>query len=305
MARAVRRHRVQKARPICLPQGATVREAALAMLREADAHAAPNLAAIADGQLTAEGVHQLRVALRRLRTALRCFRDRIGPATADALRAEARWLFSTLGGLRDLQLLLASPVLRTGDVPPSSALLERLQRRLEAARLRVVKAAGSARTRRLMRRVQALEAELAETAADASEQQATLFLARALRVQRRRARRHAKRVLTHDLSEVHALRKELKRLRYTAELAVALFPRSRADALRFVRVLSRLQDVAGEFVDLAAAENTLASARPTRAMRAGVATTSEAARTHLRREVERRIERFLDAEPFWKVSPRA
>src|SRR5207248_2674711 len=54
-----------------------------------------------------EGVHQARVATRRLRSDLRTFRPILEVAWCESLRTELRWLGELLGHVRDADLLLA------------------------------------------------------------------------------------------------------------------------------------------------------------------------------------------------------
>jgi CHAD domain-containing protein len=53
-----------------------------------------------------EFVHQARVATRRMRSALRLFRDAIPEGTAAYLRGELKWLGGMLGAIRDLDVFL-------------------------------------------------------------------------------------------------------------------------------------------------------------------------------------------------------
>ena len=53
-----------------------------------------------------EGVHQARVATRRLRSHLRTFRDLLDPEWAQSLRDELGWLGDELGAVRDADVLL-------------------------------------------------------------------------------------------------------------------------------------------------------------------------------------------------------
>ena len=53
-----------------------------------------------------EFVHQARVATRRMRSALRLFRDAIPEGTAAYLQGELKWLGNLLGGVRDLDVFL-------------------------------------------------------------------------------------------------------------------------------------------------------------------------------------------------------
>ena len=53
----------------------------------------------------AEGVHQARVAVRRLRSASRTYRSMLDPGWRDELRRELGWLGGALGAVRDLDVL--------------------------------------------------------------------------------------------------------------------------------------------------------------------------------------------------------
>jgi triphosphatase len=86
------------------------------------AHALPNAAEIASGTATPEHLHQLRVALRRLRTVLRLLAPWSGDAaTAQAaLALEAAWRrpFANLGVVRDADVLLTlQPQLAAAGAP--------------------------------------------------------------------------------------------------------------------------------------------------------------------------------------------
>ncbi|MBM3540310.1 MAG: CHAD domain-containing protein, partial [Alphaproteobacteria bacterium] len=72
----------------------------------------------------ATGVHQTRVALRRLRAAFGLFRPAVDGSAVRALAAEAKWLAGECGPVRDLQVFLGETV---HDVPP---IVQRIARRL-------------------------------------------------------------------------------------------------------------------------------------------------------------------------------
>ena len=81
-----------------------------------------------------EAVHQMRVATRRLRAALRALAGRV--AAPKALRGRLLWLARRLGAVRDLDVILA--LLRSERLPAAAsgerARLARLIRKLEARR---------------------------------------------------------------------------------------------------------------------------------------------------------------------------
>jgi CHAD domain-containing protein len=78
-----------------------------------------------------EGVHQARVATRRLRSDLRTFGPVLDEGWSDDLRAELRWLGAALGNVRDADVLTellrsASTALPDGQQPSAEPLFSRL-----------------------------------------------------------------------------------------------------------------------------------------------------------------------------------
>jgi CHAD domain-containing protein len=106
LALGLRQVEAVRAGPVVLAANASPAQAWSAMLHSALAQALPNAAEIAAGTATPEHLHQLRVALRRLRTALRVFAPWSGEAKAAlALEAEWRLPFARLGVARDRDVL--------------------------------------------------------------------------------------------------------------------------------------------------------------------------------------------------------
>src|SRR5262249_15023654 len=58
----------------------------------------------------AEGVHQMRVGLRRLRAAISLFADILQDPQTDALKDELKWLTGELGPARELEVLVTRVV---------------------------------------------------------------------------------------------------------------------------------------------------------------------------------------------------
>lgn len=93
-----------KASPLHLGADTTGEEAFIAVIGACLRHADANLPAVLDGQI--EGVHQMRVAFRRLRAGLKIFRPLI-PREASTERVEdIRWLNGFLGPARDWDVFL-------------------------------------------------------------------------------------------------------------------------------------------------------------------------------------------------------
>lgn len=119
---ALQRHQVPATGSVAASWPATAQPADVwaATVQAALAQALPNAAEIASGQGTPEHLHQLRVALRRLRSVLRVLAPWSGqPETALALEAEWRPIFGSLGAARDADVWDAdlAPQLRAADAP--------------------------------------------------------------------------------------------------------------------------------------------------------------------------------------------
>jgi CHAD domain-containing protein len=288
----------RKAQRIALPARASVSQAAHVAIAEGRAHFLHNVQGL-KRPFSPELVHQTRVALRRLRVFVRVFRSRIGKQRAGALRVELRWLFVPLGELRDLQLfvhdLLPASRALTG---PERALRVRLAARIESASVALAEALQAPRLSALCAELAALEADLERSGRD--RKRARRWLARRLERQRRRALNHFEAVLRRDPLELHSLRKTLKKLRYTADLARGLYDDDSAQRARnYLRSLRALQDVLGALVDAQVAGSIVADAGATPALSRRLIARLERGRASRLRELDACFQRFADADPFW------
>jgi CHAD domain-containing protein len=194
-------------------------------------------------QLSVEGVHDMRVATRRLRAALHVF-EAIGPLRQVERRVAQ--LQDALGQVRDLHVQLdwldealkqEEPKHRVGLRTLRAgrqALLGQQEQRLHAELKRWEKRTVP----RLLRKL------------DQLEEPRPYGGPRALRQLRRRLRRVDKRIerymLTADSLCAHELRKELKKLRYELEIFQPAFRRTMSALLE---MLVPLQDGLGELHD--------------------------------------------------------
>lgn len=97
-----------------------------------------------------EALHQIRVALSRLRTAIRFFSPMVDDALRPKVWAELKWLNSQLGLVRDLDVAIECVVAEVGDELAVIAELQRWdEKRAESHRL-LARALKSARYRRLV-----------------------------------------------------------------------------------------------------------------------------------------------------------
>jgi CHAD domain-containing protein len=173
-----------------------------------------------------EDLHQMRVAVRRSRAALKA--DTGFGAAAAQLQTELRWLGNALGPVRDLDVQLAR--LRAdaaGFEPVERAAVETLLTGLVAERERARKRMRSAlRSRRYVALLEALAAAVHSEPAPADDGAGAASAKRApaaIDVVRAPYRKLHKAVTALDDQpaddDLHALRIRGKRLRYAAELA--------------------------------------------------------------------------------------
>lgn len=90
---------------IDLPSGVTVDDGLAMILGNCLTHWTENLPAVLEGDDT-EGIHQARVALRRLRSALQLFRPVIGAAEIEPLKQQLRALGNAMGPARDADVFI-------------------------------------------------------------------------------------------------------------------------------------------------------------------------------------------------------
>lgn len=214
-----------------------------------------------------EYIHQMRVATRRLRAALRLFEPLLPPEFAAPIVAPLRELMAVLGQARDLDVLLAEiaePVLEAlPDEPRLAALVGIITERRFDRRRAAVDFLRAPRFGAIVLEVlEALHGQAMPkvgpggTAADSGE---TVTLAAFAEDRLRRLRKKvlelAARARTDDPPSLHALRIGIKRLRYALEFFAPLA--SPKAMRRMLGHLATLQDTLGQINDLANAGELL------------------------------------------------
>ena len=203
-----------------------------------------------------EGVHDLRVATRRLRAALAILGDAFA-VDLDVPRAELRWIAAELGAVRDLDVLLAELDRWEAGLPARREALAPLRVILhdqrDAARGEMLLALNLQRYAALLEDLRALldESALAPGADDDGRATAAVVL----RATHRKFRRAARRTTIGAPPEAwHKLRIRGKRLRYAIEFLAPVLGRP---AERALTTLKRVQDLLGELQDAAVASTNL------------------------------------------------
>lgn len=204
-----------------------------------------------------DGVHQLRVACRRLRSILAAYRPLLVRDRTDPVRDELRWLGAELSAARDAEVSLAHLRDVVATQPPE-LVLGPVAARLQQADI----SAGAAGQEKALRALgDARYFALADTLVDlltrppltaAATKPAASATGRALTKASRRLRRHVR--IAADSRDPHAhevamhdVRKAAKRLRYTAEVPLAIGGNKQAK--RVIRAGKDLQKVLGKRQD--------------------------------------------------------
>ena len=223
----------------------------------ADLHAQANEAGVLDSS-DIEFVHQLRVALRRLRSAIRLFRPALPPGEDAAFAEDLRWAAGVLGRCRDWDVFVTGtlpPLIAShGDAAAGKALLARARAHQREARRAAREAIVSPRYGLAMIRLARWVSAPAEPA-EGMEPLAD-FASGRLRKGARRVSAGAESFATLDAAGRHRLRILVKRQRYAVEFLGSLF--KARPARRHVRALTRVQDALGLANDCA---NALAHVR--------------------------------------------
>lgn len=243
-----------------LAPGMTVREAfrvvAAAALRQMTANATVLRAA-----RRPEALHQMRVALRRMRTAFKLFEDAVADKDCARLQGELKWLTGELDQARDIDVLIEQTFRPAAQAMHDQAGLADLGRRLHGARSgaydRAIGAIEGERYPALLIDLAAwLEGgrwsrpddPLFGPRADAAIEE---FARAGLDKLRRQVKRRGRALKTLDAGSRHKLRIRAKRLRYAIEFFGGLYAkRDRGDLLK---ALKAFQDTLGALNDLAVA----------------------------------------------------
>ena len=268
-----------------------------------------------------EGVHQCRIALRRLRSAIRIYRPFLRRKRIEPLSEAVGWLGKVLGAARDLDVLqseLLQPAVDALDEAEQLApLIARVEQRRNEAYKAVSEALASSRYRHLLIELCAIGhsqdfGKRGEGAPSLDRLLAELASAALSRAHQKLLKQGQGFELLSK-AERHDLRIALKRLRYALDFFGGVF---KGDARKeFNKRLRRLQDDLGGMNDVAVAETMLARFvgvapgdvdPPAQVAQQGLAFSAGGVLGwHRRRAAETEVhllkdwEAFVRARPFW------
>ncbi len=240
--------RVKKAENPAIVAGMSVREAFLEIVQNCLIQVQENAKGMLAGEEDPEFLHQMRVGVRRMRSAFSIFSRHFGREAFLETVSGLRWLGGELGPARNWDVFLQETLPSIESALPEqdfSMLREKAQRIREKSRIRAISAVSSTRYQSLLLELGALLCRNAQARPLPVEEFAKETLARRYR----NFERAGKGIASLDHQELHALRIEGKKLRYAAEFFTPLHP-SRSSR-NFLSAIGAMQDALGAINDAA------------------------------------------------------
>jgi CHAD domain-containing protein len=271
-----------------------------------------------------EALHQMRIALRRLRAAISLFSEIVNDEQAEAIKTELRWLGREFAPARDLDSLLMDvikPLQKQQADAPGFASVARIFARERLKSYRQAQAAvQSPRFRALVADTttwieagpwsKSTEAQIAARRDEPIETLAGEQLSR----RRKKIRRRGRNMASLNPEALHALRIQVKKLRYATEFFAGVYPGKKAEKRqeKFRAALKQLQTCLGGFNDITMRKALCAAilTRPGRnlseeqnrhrAFAAGLIIGDQQAQIQkLMNRTRKASARFDQAKPFW------
>jgi inorganic triphosphatase YgiF len=271
--------------------------------------------AVAEDGRDPEGVHQMRVALRRLRTASGLLRREFGLSTLQRLNAEMKWLATLLGTPRDWDVFVTDTLGGPAKALTSDAVdLDGLRRAAEPHRMIAYTALREALSGPRYNRLQLSLRYWIESRGWRNElegrplavlmEPAPGFACRVLARLHSKALKQGSHFRQLEPEARHQLRITLKKLRYAAEFFQGLNGKD-GECKQYLACLAKLQDALGH-------DNDTTMARPFLNALADHSTAPEVQRTigavmgwqardriEVGRKLRKHWRRFKTAPPFW------
>jgi inorganic triphosphatase YgiF len=291
-------------------------------------HLVANVPAVMERDSNA--LHQMRVALRRLRAAISLFSPVVADDRVVAIKSELKWLAQEFGPARNLDTLLVEvirPLQKRHPTEPGLASIGNMfaRKRLKSYR-QALAAVQSARFRRLvLDTVEWIEIGPWSTSEDAlmrarRDMPVEVYAAGELSQRRKKIRRRGARIEALNPEQLHRLRIQVKKARYATEFFSSLFRGKKcAKQCKAIKsCLMQLQNNLGKINDIVTHKTLFADiiARPTkgltgeqnhhRAFAAGLIIGDQQAQVQKSLDRARKAySRFDDAKAFWKLPTRS
>ena len=248
----------QKATPLDLDGDMSVGDAFREATRNCLKQIRVNEAVVLLGQVGTrdpEGIHQLRVGVRRLRALVTVFRAALSAEAFALLKAELAWLQGALGPARDWDVFVLQTLeplrRRLPEDPDLAALLDAAEARRELANQEAVAALLTSRYTDLLLRIELwLDNGGWQSRAGGHQhpdRAVGQFAAKALQHRAKKLHKLTRKWKTLPEAQLHEVRILAKKLRYTAEFFQALYPRKMVRGQ--LQAIARIQDTLGSLND--------------------------------------------------------
>lgn len=254
------------------------------------AHLLPNAAAIASQDYASGHVHQARVAIRRLRSALKIFAEYDAQANNN-WESQLANLFQQLGSTRDQDALRESliPQLENAgspitELPPAAS-----------ENIAIDTIFRSPTTTLLL--LQLMSFAHSAAVADAESKSLKKVLRKRLQKMHQQICDDAGHFQTLDVESKHRTRKRVKRLRYTVEFVSSLFAED--EVKTYLKTLKPLQETLGHFNDLMVAQGLYESHAQTEPKTWFVLGWIASEERHISIQIEQDLQQFAVSQPFW------
>ena len=197
-----------------------------------------------------EGIHQLRVGLRRFRALATAYRDTLGDDAHEILARELRWLQQELNPARDWDVFIATTLTPVAErVPGVRPGLEGAGELRDLAQTAARATLDSPRYTALLLRCYAWLANGGWASPDAVilDRPVGDFASAILNRRHKRLRKFGGKRADMSESELHRLRLMAKKQRYVGEFFRELYPRKATG--KYIAALAAIQDVLGSLND--------------------------------------------------------
>lgn len=224
-------------------------------------HLAGNEDAVRKGD--SEGVHQMRVGLRRLRAALSVFKSVAQDEQIESIKNELKWLTGQLAPARDLDVLVEDALQPLHEEQPAKREIDVLQSAVREKREEGFTQAGAAVKSAQYRKL-VLHTALwlisgpwsrnkDPLALSALQARVDSFAPQMLRKRWKKIAKKSREPAELDARDRHKLRIAVKKLRYSTDFFESLFVRKKQTKARaqFRDMLKAMQDALGKLNDIA------------------------------------------------------
>ena len=265
-----------------------------------------------------EGIHQMRVGLRRLRAAMSLFAGLLRDPQTAAIKTELKWLAGELGPAREFEVLVnrvIAPIKKNGahrDRVPSLSreITKKRQTALTRAKNAVQSACFGALTLNIAAWLETGQwtAPQGDLVRDRGDLPIKVLAIEQLTRRWRRLRKNRKALAQMNARRRHRLRIQAKKLRYAVEFFASLFVSKRAAKRRkqLLPALERLQDGLGDLNDIAVDEERIREmslryrSNPNRVFAAGLLTREEAKIGAAIAVARKAYTDVAKVKPFWR-----